>query len=71
MVSKIIESAKSGKLPSGFSLLGVTLSKEAPKAYCIWRSSSKASLEQLLASVNPPTTHTVTEFEPVYGFPAA
>ncbi len=30
MVSKIIESAQSGKLPAGFSLLGVMLSKEAP-----------------------------------------
>jgi len=45
VVSKIIESAQSGKFPAGFSILGVTLSKEALKAYCIWRSESKASLE--------------------------
>lgn len=71
VVSKIIENAKSGELPSGFDLLGVTLSKEAPEAYCIWQSSSKAALEQLLASVNPPTRHTVTEFDLVYGFSTA
>jgi hypothetical protein len=66
-VSKIIENAQTGKLPAGFKLLGVMLSKEAPKAYCVWQSESKASLESLLSSVNPPTRHTVAEFDPVYG----
>ncbi len=67
VVSKIIESAQSGKLPVGFNLLGVMLSKEAPKAYCIWQSESKSSLEGLLSSVNPPTRHIVSEFDRVYG----
>lgn len=67
VVSKIIENASSGQLPSGFNLLGVLLSQEAPKAYCVWESESKAALEQLLASVNPPTRHSVAEFNPVYG----
>ena len=66
VVSKIIENARSGKLPAGFSLLGVMLSKEAPKAYCLWQSESKASLEGLLSSVNPPTRHTVSEFDRIY-----
>ena len=67
VVSKIIESAQSGKLPVGFSLLGVMLSREEPRAYCVWQSESKASLEGLLSSVNPPTRHTVSEFDRVYG----
>ncbi len=66
VVSKIIESARSGKLPAGFNLLGVMLSKEAPKAYCLWQSESKASLEGLLSSVNPPTKHMVSEFDRIY-----
>ena len=66
VVSKIIENAKSGKLPAGFNLLGAMLSKEAPRAYCIWQSESKASLEGLLSSVNPPTRHTVSEFDRIY-----
>ena len=66
VVSKIIESARSGNLPAGFNLLGVMLSKEVPKAYCVWQSESKASLEGLLSSVNPPTRHTVSEFDRIY-----
>ncbi len=67
VVSKIIESARSGKLPAGFSLLGVMLSNESPKAYCVWQSESRAALEGLLSSVNPPTRHSVSEFDSVYG----
>ena len=67
VVSGIIESARSGKLPAGFSLLGVMLSKESPKAYCVWRSESKAALAGLLSSVNPPTQHTISEFDSIYG----
>jgi hypothetical protein len=66
VVSKIIEGARSGNLPTGFNLLGVMLSKEVPKAYCLWQSESKASLEGLLASVDPPTHHTVAEFDRLY-----
>ncbi len=68
VVSKIIEGAQSGKLPAGFNLLGVMMSKEALKAYCVWQSESKASLEGLLSSVNPPTRHFVSESERIYGF---
>lgn len=71
VVSKIIENSKAGKLPKGFNLLGVMLSKEAPRAYCVWQSESKASLEQLLASVNPPTRHSVSEFDAIYGIAKA
>ena len=70
VVSGIIENAKSGKMPKRFHLLGVLLSKEAPRAYCVWQSESKESLEQLLASVNPPTRHVVTEFDRVSGITA-
>lgn len=67
VVSGIISNAKSGKLPKGFGLQRVLLSKDAPKAYCVWQSESKESLEQLLASVNPPTRHAVSEFDTIYG----
>ncbi len=67
VVSKIVENAQSGRLPAGFNLLGVMLSKEAAKAYCIWQSESKSSLEGLLSSVNPPTRHSVSEFDRIYG----
>jgi hypothetical protein len=67
VVSGIIENSKAGKLPKGFSLVSVMLSKDSPKAYCVWQSESKEALEHLLASVNPPTRHTVNEFETVYG----
>ncbi len=70
-VSKIIENSKTDKLPKGFNLLGVMLSKETPKAYCVWQSESKASLEQLLASVNPSTRHSVSEFETIFGIAKA
>lgn len=68
VVSKIIQDAQAGKLPAGFNLLGVMLSKEAPKACCFWQTESRASLEGLLSSVNPPTRHSVSEFDPVFGF---
>lgn len=67
VVSRIIENAKSGKLPAGVNLLEVILSKEAPRAHCVWESESRASLEELLASANPPTRHSVAEFDRVYG----
>ena len=70
VVSGIISSAKSGKLPAGFSLLSVLLSKEGPKAYCVWQSESREALERLLDSVNPPTRHAVSEFDRAYS-PAA
>ncbi len=68
VVSAIIEKAKTGNLPKGFELRGVMLSKSEPKAYCTWGAESKTALEDLLKSVNPPTTHTVSEFNPIYGF---
>jgi hypothetical protein len=71
VVSGIIENSKTGKLPKGFNLLGVMMSKDSPKAYCIWQSESKEALEQLLASVNPPTRHTVSEFDAIYGITSA
>lgn len=67
VVSKIIENVRSGRLPAGFDLLQVLLSKDAPRAYCVWQSESKALLEGLISSVNPPTRHSVMEFDIVFG----
>ncbi len=63
VVSGIIGSAQIGRLPVGFSQLGVVMSKEAPKAYRVWQSESKASFEGLIPSVVPPTRHSVSELE--------
>lgn len=67
IVSKIIENDRTGKLPRGYSLLGVILSKDQPKAYCVWEAESKSGLERLIKSVNPPTRNTVQAFDVLYG----
>jgi hypothetical protein len=67
MVSQIAENDRTGRLPQGYGLLGVMLSKEEPKAFCVWQADSKSGLEGLLGSVNPPTTHTVRPFDVLYG----
>lgn len=67
IVSGIIVNDRTGKLPSGYNLLGVILSKEEPKAFCVWEAESKSGLEGLLKSVNPPTRHSVEPFDVLYG----
>ncbi|MCL4333320.1 MAG: hypothetical protein M1290_04855 [Candidatus Thermoplasmatota archaeon] len=61
VVGGIIEMQKKGTLPPGFALKGVQLLKGRNKAICNWEAPSSSSLSELLAKVNPPTIHTVTE----------
>lgn len=67
VVSQIIESDRTGKLPHGYGLLGVMLSKDKPKAFCVWEAESRSGLEGLLKSVNPPTRNSIQSFEILYG----
>ena len=67
IVSAIVENDRTGKLPPGYNLLGVMLSKDQPRAYCVWEAESKSGLEGLLKSVNPPTRNSVQPFEILYG----
>ncbi|HZW56672.1 MAG TPA: hypothetical protein VFF30_10330 [Nitrososphaerales archaeon] len=67
IVSQIIENDRAGKLPAGYGLLGVMLSKDEPRAYCVWEAESKSGLEGLLKSVNPPTRNSVQPFDVLYG----
>ncbi|MDG6998374.1 MAG: hypothetical protein JRN15_04580 [Nitrososphaerota archaeon] len=67
VVSSIIEKERNSSLPSGFHLLWVMLSSTQPRAYCVWEAQSKRVLEDLLASVNPPTKYAVEEYQILYG----
>ncbi|MDG6905105.1 MAG: hypothetical protein JRN20_04890 [Nitrososphaerota archaeon] len=67
IVSSIIENDRTGKLPRGYSLLGVLLSKDQPKAQCVWQAESQSGLEGLLKSVNPPTRNSIQPFDILYG----
>ncbi len=67
IVSGIIDKERNSSLPEGFHLLGVMLSSGEPKAYCIWQAASKQELVSLLSSVNPPTTHSVDEYQILFG----
>jgi hypothetical protein len=67
IVGSIIEKDRKSELPKGYDLLGVMLSSSEPKATCVWEAPSKPDLEGLLQSVNPPTRHTVSEYQILFG----
>jgi hypothetical protein len=67
IVGGIIEKETKNELPRGYDLLGVMLSAIEPKATCVWEAPSKSDLEGLLESVNPPTKHTVSEYQVLFG----
>ena len=67
IVSQIIENDRAGRLPKGFGLLGAMVSKEEPKAFCVWEAESKSGLEGLLKSVNPPTRNSIRPVDVLYG----
>jgi hypothetical protein len=66
VVGGIIEMQKKGALPQGFALKGVQLLNGKNKAICSWEAPNASSLSDLLAKVNPPTTHTITEVSRVF-----
>ncbi len=67
IVGGIIEKERKNELPRGYDLLGVMLSTNEPKATCVWEAPSKSDLQNLLQSVNPPTRHTVSEYQILFG----
>jgi hypothetical protein len=67
IVGAIIEKDRKNELPIGYQLLGVMLSTSEPKATCVWEAPSKTDLQSLLGSVNPPTRHTVSEYQILFG----
>jgi hypothetical protein len=67
IVSQVVENDRTGKLPHGYNLLSVMLSKDEPRAFCLWQAESKSGLEGLLKSVNPPTRNSVQPFDVLYG----
>jgi len=67
LVSKIVDMAATGKLPRGYRLLNVVLNKEDRCAECLWEAPSRSELENLVKSMNPPTIHTLSEAQILYG----
>jgi hypothetical protein len=67
VVSGVIEKERTRRLPDGHQLIGVMLSANEPKALCVWESKSRSELEGLLESVNPPTEHSITEYQILFG----
>ena len=67
LVSKIVDMAASEKLPSGYQLLSAVLNKDDRCAECVWEAPSRSELENLVDSMKPPTMHTLSEAQVVYG----
>ena len=67
LVSKIVDMAASEKLPSGYPLLSAVRNKDDRCAECVWEAPSRSELENLVDSMKPPTMHTLSEAQVVYG----
>ena len=67
VVGSIIEKERKNELPRGYDLLGVMLSANEPKATCVWEAPSVSDLQGLLKSVNPPTRHSISEYQILFG----
>jgi hypothetical protein len=67
LVAKIIDMAASEKLPSGYQLLNVVLNKDDRCAECVWEAPGRAELESLVDSMKPPTMHTLSAAQVLYG----
>lgn len=65
VVGSIVEMAGSGKLPAGFALKSVDVLNGQSRAVCRWEAPSGSALSDLVASVNPPTRHKVSEVQKV------
>lgn len=67
LISKTVEMAASEKLPSGYHLLSVVLNKDDRCAECVWEAPGRLELENLVDSMEPPTIHTLSEAQVLYG----
>ena len=61
VVGSIVDMAKNGKLPQGFSLKSINVIGSERMAICNWEAPSLADLKGLVAKVNPPTKYEVFE----------
>ncbi|MEM0159007.1 MAG: hypothetical protein QXV22_05405 [Thermoplasmataceae archaeon] len=66
VVGSIVDMAKNGKLPSGFSLKSINVIGSENRAVCNWDAPSVNDMKDLLAKVNPPTKHEVYEAMKVF-----
>jgi hypothetical protein len=67
LVAKIVDMAASEKLPSGYQLLNVVLNKDDRCAECVWEAPGRSELEEFVDSMKPPTVHTLSGAQVVYG----
>lgn len=61
VVGSIVDMAKGGKLPQGFSLTSIDVIPDTSKAMCRWEAPSAEALSGLISQVNPPTVHRIKE----------
>lgn len=61
VVGSIVEMAKNGKLPTGFSLKSINVVSSERLAICNWEAPSLNDLKGLVAQVNPPTKYEIFE----------
>jgi hypothetical protein len=65
-VNQILETAKQGKLPSGFRLLSSFVDTSTRTAFCTYEAPSKRDFQSLVAQINPPTKYTIHEVSKLY-----
>ena len=61
VVGSIVDMAKNGKLPQGFSLKSINVIGSERMAICNWEAPSLNDLKGLVAQVNPPTKYEIFE----------
>ncbi|MEM0157520.1 MAG: hypothetical protein QXN26_05605 [Thermoplasmataceae archaeon] len=61
VVGSIVDMAKNGKLPQGFSLKSINVIGSERMAICNWEAPSLSDLKGLVAQVNPPTKYEIFE----------
>ncbi len=61
VVGSIVEMAKNGKLPQGFSLKSINVIGSERMAICNWVAPSLNDLKGLVEQVNPPTKYEIFE----------
>jgi hypothetical protein len=66
VVGSIVDMAKKGGLPAGFSLKAINVIPGENRAICNWEAPSAAAMNELLSKVNPPTEHKVTEAQKLF-----
>ncbi len=61
VVGSIVDMAKNGKLPQGFSLKSINVIGSERMAICNWEAPGLNDLKGLVAQVNPPTKYEIFE----------